>query len=477
MEMRKTSGIIAYTCLIALVCSSYPVLAEHVKVRDKQQFSQELQELQTSLDIPAMAVLVVDTKTNIFFQVSGYADKKSLRRADADTVFRIGSITKMFTSLAILILQEKRALSLGMKLRSLVPGISVRNDWQKNHPITLAQLLEHTSGLAGLSRREMNYEHPLPIEQALALNAASRATQWPPGHHYSYSNLNAGLAELVIEKVSGTNYEQFLKEYLFTPLNMYSASINYDDKTKSRLATGYDSDGYSPIPYWHVLFRGFGAINIKAADMSPFLRFLLNKGTHKGERLLQESSIKRMETPSTSLAAKNGLSFGYGLGNYQSMRQGWVFHGHGGDADGYLSRIAYNRELELAYFIVINTFKNDALEKIRAKVENFIIAGRTRAEPDIFRLDAGSLATITGQYQQITYRFPATPKVLKSANIVNKDGKLVLNVSKNQFQLIPVSNSQFRGVGQTLATSALVKDSVGGVYFQHSQGNFKKISD
>ncbi len=361
--MIKTREILTCACIFLFVLSTFPTLADQEKSYDKHRFSSDLHELQSHFEIPAMAVLVVDSKKDVFFQVSGFADRESKRLADAETVFRIGSITKMFTAIAILILQEKKLLNLDMKFRTLVPEIKIKNNWQKTHPITLAHLLEHTSGLPGLTKKEMNYDRPLSIEDALALNADNRSTQWPPGYHYSYSNLNAGLAEMVIERVSGSDYGQFLHEQLFMPLHMGSATINPDEKTIAQLATGYDSDGFSPLPYWHTLFRGFGAINLRAADMGPFLRFLLNEGKHRGRPLLQKTSIKRMETAKTSLAAKTGQSYGYGLGNYQSMRNGWVFHGHGGDADGYLARIGYNRELGLAYFAVINTFKSKALKK------------------------------------------------------------------------------------------------------------------
>ncbi|MFT5134315.1 MAG: CubicO group peptidase (beta-lactamase class C family) [Gammaproteobacteria bacterium] len=436
----------------------------------------DLYRIRDEFNIPAMAVIIVDQNNILMADVNGLADRASNRPATPQTVFRIGSITKMFTSLAILLLQEEGLLNLEMNVHELTPSIPVKNKWRDTHPIKVSHLLEHTAGLRGLSKVEFDHNTSMTLERALQWKADDRYTYWPPGLHHSYTNVGPGLAQYIIEKVSKQSFESFIDKRIFSPLKMSSTSLDNDEITQSQLATGYDTDGYSVIPYWHMLYRGFGAINLRPTDMVPFLQLLMNKGKHKNQRFLTEASIERMETPSTSLAALSGLQFGYGLGNYTWLRNGLLFHGHGGDADGYLSRLAYNRDNNLGYFIAINTFNNNALLKIRHKIEDFIGKNHEVFEPPLYPLSEEKLRLFTGVYKAVTERF-SDSKLHKNEVIVStKDGNLLLYSNNSIKTLYPVNTRHFRYQGESGATSAFVMDAQEQIYLQNSDGNFKKIS-
>lgn len=437
----------------------------------------DLYRLKDEYDIPAMAIIIVDADKILMADVSGLADRESAKPANAETVFRIGSVTKMFTSLAILMLQEDGLLELDMDIQDITPSIPVKNKWRATHPIKIAYLLEHTAGLQGLSKAEFDHNVPLTLEQALKWKVDNRFTHWPPGLHHSYTNVGTGLAEYVIEKVSKQSYASFIDRRIFKPLGMSSANLDNGPETLSYLATGYDTDGHSVIPYWHMLYRAFGAINLRPGDMAPFLQFLINKGLHGNQRLLRESSIKRMETPSTSLAAKSGLKFGYGLGNYTSLRHGLLFHGHGGDADGYLSRLAYNRDTNLAYFVVINTFKNNALLKVRQRIEDFITQGRQVAEPPLYYISEEKLKHYTGVYRSVTQRFPGFKNEINVLIVSLKDGNVLLKSGNSEIPLLPVNDIHFRQPGESKATATFVTAPDGRIFLQNAAGNYLRISD
>jgi len=298
----------------------------------------------------------------------------------------------------------------------------------------------------------------MTLKQALDWKAAERITKWPPWQHYSYSSVGFSLAEYIVEKVSEQAFEKIIDERIFTPLGMYSASLDNDERTLSHLATGYDSDGKSVIPYLHMLYRGFGAINLRPGDMIPFLQMLLNKGKHKTIRLLTAESIERLETPTTSLAAKNGLQFGRGLGNYTSMRNGLLFHGHDGDADGYLSRLSYNRDTKLGYFRVINAFKNNALLKLRYRIEDFISEDKEILAPPIPVLNDNDLKRYSGIYTPVTKRFSGANFHDNTLKMSVNDGILRLYSDNVTRDLLPVNRTHFRYQGESQATSAFVMD-------------------
>jgi CubicO group peptidase (beta-lactamase class C family) len=440
---------------------------------------QQIERTRQELDIPAVALTLVDKNNLIWSGVFGIADRKTQTPATTDTVFRIGSITKSFTALAILVLVQQKKLALDDKLVEIAPELKLENPWYRTHPVRIVHLLEHTSGLNDLTRKEFDLNEPLSLREALQLSPESRVVQWPPGTHYSYTNAGAGLLSYVIEKYSGQSYEDFVTEHIFVPLGMSSASFFPDEQTVAHLATGYDTDGNSIIPYWHMIFRAFGAINLKPKDMSSFLQLLLNKGTYKNREIFQASLIDRMQTPRTSLAAQDGLAYGYGLGMYSFLRDGHLFYGHGGDGDGYLARYGINRETETGYFIVINVFRGQDLVKIRRLVEVYLLRDLPEPEKKSMHLSNTALLKFTGEYAVATRRFPQSRNEYDQTGYIEiqlrESGLFWLQPDRKPRQLIAVTKNHFRFTDEPVATMAFVVDEDNNFYLQCEEGNYQKI--
>ena len=436
------------------------------------QLRKDIEAKRQKLDIPAIGLTLVDKDNIIWTGAFGVADRESAKPATVDTVFRIGSITKSFTALATLILVNDGKLRLDEKLKDIAPELPVKNKWQSTHPIRILHLLEHTAGLTDLNSNEFDFNKPLTLEQAFK-RGPERVAQWPPGTHHSYTNVGAGILAYVIEKRSGKTYEAFVEQRIFKPLNMTSASFFDDEKTMRQLATGYNTNGYSAIPYWQMTFRAFGAINLKPKDMAPFLHLLLNKGRYQDQTLLPASLIERMEIPTTSLAAQSGLQFGYGSGMYTFFHDGFVFYGHGGDGDGYLSRYGYNRAAKMAYFVVINVFRDSDLVKIRRLIEDFIIRQLPESEFHSIKLKKKELKQYTGTYETASWRFPGSKKQIQ---IKLDKGQLLLKKQKGKAKkLIPVTKQHFRLKDEPIATMAFVRDEKNRLYLQTDFDNFQKI--
>lgn len=126
------------------------------------------------------------------------------------------------------------------------------------------------------------------------------------------------------------------------------------------MTTLYHSDGKTPDPYWNILQRPAGAINASAQDMAAYAQFYLNRGAVGGTQIVPAASIDRMETPTRTWAAQEGLKAGYGLGNYTSVHDGFVYHGHNGGVNGGLTEMAYLPEYGVGYFYSINAGNGEA---------------------------------------------------------------------------------------------------------------------
>jgi len=426
-------------------------------------------------DVPAVAVVIVDKDQVLWSGSFGTADRNTNTPVKDTTMFRIGSITKMFTGLAMLKLQEEEILDLDARVKDIMPDFPMHNDWEHTYPLKVAHFLEHTSGITGLNSTEFHYPEFLDLDTAIHMFAEARKAEWPPGMHHVYSNAGPGMAAYLLEYVSGMKFEEYVREKILLPLGMVTSSLLPDPYTLEHLATGYDSDGYSVIPYWHVFYRAFGALNVTPSEMGPFIRMLLNKGELNGRRLFDTRSIERLETPETTLAARTGLKYGYGLGNYTYLRRGVLFHGHGGDADGYLSRLGYNRDRMMGYFLVINVFRNADLTRFRHMIEDFIIGDFRPDEPAIYPLSARILARYTGRYTSLTSRFNRPGKNRRAViRFSADDGGLILQRQGERYRLIPVNDRHFRREGEPVATAAFSTGEDGRIYFQDDRGNYRK---
>ncbi len=439
-----------------------------------------LQALQRAYQIPAYGLALVSADEVLHAQVSGQADVARGREADRATMFRVGSVTKTVTALAAMSLVADRQLSLQARVREHVPEVPLHNRWAATHPLRLVHLLEHTAGLTDLSRAEFDHNVPLPLAAALARTAAERIVRWPAGLHAEYSNAGYGLAGRVLERSAGMSYEALVQARVLAPLGMHDSGFELDARTRRRLALGYQEDGRTPIAYWHTIFRPFGGLNTSVSDMARLVRFLLGQGQIDGRRLLAPESIARMETPSTTLAARAGLAYGYGLGIDQWHHAGFLFHGHGGDGDGYLARYGYCREIGIGYFVVINAFNKPAMKAVQDAIEAWITAARTPAPAPRVELSAAELGRYAGLYRAVTWRFPwAAPASEQEASairvLVDKGRLMTLRGTGTARALLPAGAAFFRRSDETRATSAFVRGPDGALYLQGDMGSYRRV--
>ncbi len=421
--------------------------------------------------VPAFAVVLVERGRPAVVRYGGVADLADKPPVSDRTRFRIGSITKTFTAVAILLADRAGSLDIEAPLTEATGSGLIANPWAPDDPVTVARLLEHSAGLQDWVRDEWDLNDPLSLADALNYRPASRIVRWRPGLFDSYSNNGPGIAARVLELETGDSYETFVDEHIFTPLGMESATITPDAATFAALAAGYDTDGHSVIPYWHVIFRPSAAISAEPADMAPLIRMFLNRGTVNGGRLLTEDEVRRMETPDTTLAARNGLYSGYGLGLRSWQHQGHLLFGHGGDADGYLSHFGYSRDSGRGYFVVINIFRHPPLREMRAALDDWVTAPLPEVQIAAGEIDPDVARALTGHYRQFTTRFPGSSPA-SPIEVEWVDGVLRTRTDNTIRELVPVTGMLFRRPWETRPTAVFASGPDGRVYMIGNFGNF-----
>ncbi len=453
----------------------------HLAAADLQRLQKDLEAIRVEHNVPAMALVVVGHAGIAWSAVAGVTDRSTGDPVTPETVFRIGSITKILTAAALVQVARRDHFDLDDPLTKHISAQLFFNPWRDEQPITVVNLLEHTSGFRDWNKAEFDHNDATPatLEQGLAFSPRSRTARWEPGMHPVYSNSNYGLAGLVLERVAAQSYEDTIRKNLFDPLEMRSATSLLE--RTSALAKGHDQSGNKPIAYWHMIQRPAAAINAKPVEMAALVTMLLNRGLHKDAAVFSAAEIDRIETPTTSIGARNGLRFGYGLGIYPYYQDGFLFFGHGGDGDGFISRFAYCRDLGLGYFVTINSANQLALDEMRWLVEETFTRGHDAPQaPAPVILGKDLLQHYSGHYRLAAWRFDwESPESIEGKRIVVRPGPGGTLVSEDadgeQDLLIAVNRRHFRRSDEQGATSGFFEE--GGKLFFQENDNWVKVAD
>jgi CubicO group peptidase (beta-lactamase class C family) len=430
---------------------------------------------------PGAGIAIVSRDKTEWVAGMGKADVAANRPATADTLFRIASVSKGFVALSALQLQEAGKLKLTDTVRQWVPDVAFINPWESNDPVRLVNLMEHTSGFDDIHLREyaLNAPTPIPLKAALAFGASSRVCRWPPGSRMSYCNSGPAVLAAVIEKITGEHFEDYVQAHFFNPLHMDTASYFYIPAVQQHLTKLYYSDGVTPYPYWHIAYRAAGSINASPKDMANYVRFYLQRGRFDGKPLLQPASIERMETSETLPSAKLGRMAGYGLYNYETCEDAFVFHGHDGGVAGGLTDLAYLPDYGRGYVIMINSGSGRALSRISELVRHYLIHGLIPPSlPPVAFVPAEVQRHYEGYYQDISPRVQMTyglERLLAIERLGFSTNRLSI-IGLRRVQMVPVTARLFRKNDQSIATLALLPDSDGETLIQYPWMTYKKVS-
>jgi CubicO group peptidase (beta-lactamase class C family) len=448
--------------LFLLLALALPAGARADTSPELSELLQDINAIRRDYKVPGVAFTLVSPQALLWSGGIGYADLATRQPAAPDTLYQIDALSRTVTALATLLAAERDRLSLDDRLQALAPETGLHNPWEETHPVRIAHLLEQTAGLLDAHPGETGK----PPQQC----------HWPPGLYASRSSAGTGLAIAALQAVIDEPYAAFVRRRLFTPLGMQQTRVALDPQTQTSLASGYDADGRTLIPP-----QPSRAAIASPREVATLLQLLLARGRYADRVVLDATAMQRLETPRTTLAAWQGLEYGYGLGNDQSLHRGFLLHGQDGAAGGHLSRYAYSHALGLGYLVVINARQPAALAELRLRIEDYLVEGQTPAQPPVADLDSQQLRRLSGRYQALTWRFPAADAQagLERNRVevrVSGGGLEVHTAQGQQRRLLPVSAQLFRRADQPLATSAFVEYG-DDVYLLGEFGNYLRVPE
>ncbi len=484
--MKSLIPVVLLLSIFASLCFAAGKPEPLKPAQSVEELRQQLEKILKDTHTPGASVAIVHRDGPEWIAGLGKSDVASGHATTPETLFRIGSTSKAFASLAILLLVDQGKLSLEDPVHKLAPEVWFENRWEATDPVRVVHLLEHTTGWDDMHLREYAKDAPpemMSLRAALDYDHHSRISRWRPGTRMAYCNSGPAVAAYIVEKLTNQRFEDFVEQNLFRPIGMKTAT--YFPAPAGTATTLYHADGKTPYPYWNILFRPAGSINASAQDMAAYVQFYLNRGMVNGAQVVPAANIDRMESPTSTWAAKEGLKNGYGLSNYWSVHEGFVYHGHNGGVEGGLTELAYLPEYGVGYFFSINSGNGDAFGRIGKAMQAYITAKLQRPPlPPVASLPSRA-ADYAGWYKADSPRsemFHFVENLTGISRVRFQDGKLLIsNLGGWNETFLPVSGMQFRSVpkkdpAEPVASVALLAPNDQGRFIQAGMmGTLKRI--
>ena len=389
---------------------------------------------------PGVAVIVVRDGKAIYRKGQGMANLELGIPIEPDMVFRIGSLTKQFTAVAILMLVEQGKLALNDSITKFLPDYPTHD-----HLITVEHLLTHTSGIK--SYTSMPEWSPLWRKdftvQELIDFFKNQPMDFAPGKRFEYSNSGYILLGAIIEKASKQTYEQFIQHRIFEPLGMKHSYYDSPLRVIPRRAAGYDKgpDGYTNAAYLSMTQPySAGSLASSVDDMALWDAALYTGQLLKQDTLQQAFAAHRLA---------DGSENEYGYGWFTSKLTGHVAASHGGGIHGFRS-FAIRLPEDHVFVAALSNNTGTHPEQLALKIAALAI-GQPFQEPTPVELNPEVLARYEGVYES---------KVLGEVHVTRESNQLLFQPGQApRMELVPFSSNEFFFKGGSLDHLAFVSDA------------------
>jgi D-alanyl-D-alanine carboxypeptidase len=344
--MKKTLIV-----MVAAMILSGPLAAGTVPVKEDPGVASSLRLLEKWAasqveyrDQPGVSLGIVHGRDLIWAAGFGMSDRAARTPATPKTLYRIASITKLFTSTALMQLRDAGKLSLDDPVAKFIPGFKVGDPFPDDPPVSIRHLLTHTSGLPGEAAFPYWTDHDFPTIEAVLAALPSQVKPFATETRYRYSNLGLALAGQVVAAASGEPYETYVVKHILEPLGMADTSVlSLPEARRERLAVGYGRrlpDGTRRILPFTDSKGLTAAANMSSTveDLARFVAFQLGDGTAGGNRILRESTLREMQRVHWLFP---GWKAGRGLGFSVRQMDGKTLVGHSGWVGGYQTQIGF----------------------------------------------------------------------------------------------------------------------------------------
>jgi CubicO group peptidase (beta-lactamase class C family) len=406
---------------------------------------------------PSGTVAITRNGRLIFAKGYGFQDvDKQIPVDPFKTLFRPGSVSKLFTWVSVMQLVEQGKLDLDTDVNTYLDSFKIRDTFEQ--PITLRHIMTHTAGFEDGALGYLIIDDPaevVPLRESMERYQPARVN--PPGAQTAYSNYATAVAGLIVSNISGMPFNDYLQKNIFEPLGMENATFEepLPERLAGQMAVSYtvETGTFTEKPF--EIITGFGpagAQSASATDMVKFAQAMLNGGELDGRRILRAETVKQMLTRNFS---HDDRLMGMALGFYEDDYNGFRVVGHGGDTQWFHSLLGIDQQNGLTFFvsfggpggsIVRSSFAPAFYDKFFPREE------APPVPPEDFAERAGKYAGTYGFWRS---NFSKIEKALGLAGGLQvaptEDNTLVISFSDKAKQYAEVEKNLFRELDPTIA--------------------------
>ena len=323
--------------------------------------------------IPGVVFTMVKDGEVFFSKGYGYANLEAQTPFDPDeTLLTTASLGKAFTAVGVLQLNERSMISLDEDVRPYITEFDLHTNFDE--ALAFANLLTHTDGFEArmIGVAAQTQDNLLPLGDLIEAYAPSQ--NYAPGQYMTYGDFAANLSGYLTQEISGVQFEQYMAENILLPLGMDNSTFDQhlSDEMHNRLAIGYEyQNGHQePVPFFYIRYAPAGGLRTTAENMNHFMLALLNGGTYKGAKIMDEQTVQMMFSqqfaPDPKMA---GITYGL----FEHFENGQRVLLRDGDGVGTRSRMVLFPEQDMGFFISYNSGdSNLRLDIVSAIIEHYV---------------------------------------------------------------------------------------------------------
>ena len=329
-------------------------------------------DLVKSTQVPSASVGIVRDGKIVYTRAFGDARLHPPVPAKSSMHYAIGSISKQFTVAAVMLLQQEGKLSIDDPVSTWMPELTRANE------VTLRNLMSHTSGYEDYAPQDYTipaWTHPTSAEK-IVHEWATKPLDFDPGTQYQYSNTNYNIVGLIVQKVAGVPFWQFLQQHVLQPVGLDS-TLDLDTQHDQMEPTGYFRHAFGPLrpalseaPGWYF---ADGEMAMPVGDLLTWDISIMNQS------LLDSASYAAMESP-TKL--KDGTTSNYGLGLSVGSFSGHRVVSHSGEVGGFVAQNIVLPDDKIAIAVLTNQEASPAAGMIARAIAGLVIPGAPAGDPE-----------------------------------------------------------------------------------------------
>ncbi|MBK8149702.1 MAG: beta-lactamase family protein [Acidobacteria bacterium] len=367
--------LLSLTLVLSIFTAAVPQLAtaQTSVIQPSTDLTKALETIESKTDarrkelgIPGMSLAIVKDGKVIFAKGLGFKDFEKKIPVTPDTQFAIGSATKAFTALSVLMSADEGKVDLDASPRQYLPYFKMQ-DPETDKNMTVRDLLDHSSGL---NRTDLAMITGKLTRQELIQVVGGAKPMAKLREKFFYNNIMFAAAGEVVAQTQKTTWEKFVPERIFKPLGMTNSTMDLTEMQKAKdYSLGYeynfDTKETRRLPFRSIdQVAPAGAINSSARDMTKWLDFVMNGGSVDGKRLVSEKNFDEWTKKQMNVTPNGKIA--YGLGWFVREWNGMKVLEHGGNIDGFNALVAMIPEKKLGFVMLTNVFGFIAWERTDA---------------------------------------------------------------------------------------------------------------